>query len=102
MLNWPAAIISAASCTAATLLDWLNVTRFCPVRKKKTKKHAVTKKRKVRGSKSHIRRRNLGKKNDMFGERSYKILLGEKHKQQSINYYVEKTAVINRLSPKQT
>lgn len=35
LLNWPAAIISAASCTTATLLDWLNVTRFCPVGKKK-------------------------------------------------------------------
>lgn len=80
LLNWPAAIISAASCTTATLLDWLNVTRFCPVGRKKTKNIQQTKKREVgRGSKSHIKRHNVGEQTDIFGDMSYKLLLGGKN-----------------------
>lgn len=79
LLNWPAAIISTASCTTATLLDWLNVTRFCPVGKKK-KNIQQTKKREVgRGSKSHIKRHNVGEQTDIFGDMSYKLLLGGKN-----------------------
>lgn len=90
MLNWLAAIISSAGCTTATLLDWLNVTRFCPVGKKKPIQQ--TKKRDVgRGSKSHIKRHNLGEQTDIFEEISYKLLLGEKHNQWFFHYCVDRT-----------
>lgn len=79
LLNWPAAIISTASCTAATLLGWLNVTRFWPVGKKNIQQ--TKKKKGGEGSKSHIKRHHLGEQTDIFGEKSYKLLLGEKHKQ---------------------
>lgn len=76
LLNWPAAIISAASCTTATLLNWLNVTRFCPVGKKKNKTSSRLKKREVgRGSKKN----NVGEQTDIFGDMSYKLLLGGKN-----------------------
>lgn len=48
--------------------------------KKKKKTSSRLKKREVgRGSKSHIKRHNLGEQTDIFGELSYKLLLGGKN-----------------------
>lgn len=47
---------------------------------KKRKPIQLTKKREVgRGSKSHIKRHNLREQTDIFGEISYKLLLGGKN-----------------------